>query len=118
MNGLNSFSTTNNPFKMKRPSPMERTHRATIKLYVDCRDGVYIAKNRHGPTGKISTKDLINIICYILTEQVFDGKMKFFQEGMIEESLKPAIYKILEEYKVLEGEENDKIRRSSFSDGA
>jgi len=103
MNGLNSFSTTN-PYKIKRPSPMERTYRANIKLYVDHSNGVHIAKNRYGPTGKVKTKDLIDIICYILTEHVFDGKIKLFQEGMIEESLKPAIYKVLEEHKVLEGE--------------
>ena len=107
-----------NPFKIKRPGPTERTHRATIKLYLDSREGVYVEKNKYGPTGKVDIRDLIDIICYILGENVFDGRMKFFQEEMIEQSLKPAICKVLREYKVLEGEENDKIRRSSISYGS
>jgi hypothetical protein len=112
------YGYSTKPYKMKRPSPMERTHRATLKLYVDYNNGVYVEKNKYGPTGKVDTRDLIDIICYILSEQAFDGKMKFFQEEMIEKSLKPAICKVLRKYKVLEGEENDKIQRASFSDGA
>ena len=104
MNGLNSLNKT---FKIKYPTPLQRTHMATLIIYVDHKDGVHITKNRYGPTGKVKTKDLIDIVCYMLGEHTLN--IKLFQEEMIEESLKPAIYKVLREYKVLEGEENDKI---------
>ncbi len=93
MNGLGASLTTK-PFKIKRPTPMERTHRATIKLYVDHTDGVHIAKNRYGPTGNVNTECLVDILSHVLAEQVFDGRMVMFQEGM-KRKFKKAINKII-----------------------
>lgn len=95
MNGSNDLYTTK-PYKIKRPTPMERTHHATIKLYVDRRDGVYIAKNRYGPTGNVNTECLVDILSHVLAEQVFDGRMIMFQEGMKIKFIK-AITKIIKE---------------------
>ncbi len=80
--------------QIKRPTRMERTHSATVIIYIDHNDGVYIGKNRYGPTGKICTKDLVNILCHTLAEQVFDGRMIMFQEGM-KKKFKKAINKII-----------------------
>ena len=95
MNGLNSACTTN-PYKIKRPTPLERTHSASLILYVDRIDGVHIAKNRYGPSGNVNTECLVDILSHILAEQVFDGRMVMFQEGMKIKLIK-AMTKIIEE---------------------
>jgi len=82
--------------KIKRPSHAELLHRANLVLYVDYRDGVTIHKNRWGPHGKVSTKELIEILTRVLVEQVFDGRMKLFQ-GAMQSRLKGAIKKIVKE---------------------
>ena len=87
------FSTPN-PFKIKHPTMMECIHNATVIIYIDHKDGVNIHKNRYGPTGKVCTKDLVNILCHTLAEQVFDGRMIMFQEGM-KKKFKKAINKII-----------------------
>jgi len=94
MNGLNSCNTTN-PFKIKHPTPLERTYSANLILYIDHIDGVYIAKNRYGPTGNVNTECLIDILSHILAERVFDGRMVMFQEGMKRKLIK-AMTKIIE----------------------
>lgn len=83
-------------FHIKRPSQRELLHRANLVLYVDYRDGVTIHKNRWGPTGKVSTKELISLLTRILVEHVFGGRMKVFQEGM-RWRLKGAINKIVKD---------------------
>ncbi len=95
MNGLNSFATTD-PFKIKHPTLMERTRSASLIIYVDHKDGVHIAKNRYGATGKVCTKDLVNILCHTLAEQIFDGRMILFQEGMKTKLIK-VINKVIKE---------------------
>ncbi len=89
------FSTPN-PFKIKHPTLMERTHSANVIIYIDHKDGVYVQKNRYGATGKICTKDLVNILCHTLAEQIFDGRMILFQEGM-KKKFKKAINRIIKE---------------------
>ena len=95
MNGLNSHLTTN-PYQVSRPTALERTHNASLIIYVDHKNGVHIAKNRYGATGKVCTKDLVNILCHTLAEQVFDGRMILFQEGM-KKQFKKAINRIIKE---------------------
>ncbi len=82
--------------EIHRPTHMERLHRANFVIYVDPKNGVHVAKNRYGPHGKVSTKDLINIVTRILVEHIFDGRMKLFQEGM-SWRLKGAINKIVKD---------------------
>jgi len=69
-------------FKIKRPTPLERLYNAKVAIFVDHKDGVMIDKNCWGPHGKVNTSELIEILCRILVEHVFDGRMKLFQEGM------------------------------------
>ena len=83
-------------YTIDRPTRTELLHKATIVLYVDREDGVTIRKNRYGPTGKVSTKDLINILTRILVEHIFGGRMKLFQESM-RLRLKGAINKIVKD---------------------
>jgi hypothetical protein len=80
----------------RRPTITERMHKADLAIFVDHKDGVRVVKNRHGPHGKVSTKELINILTRILVEHVFDGRMKVFQEGM-KWRLKGAINKIVKD---------------------
>ncbi len=77
-----------------RQGRSERHFRSNIVLYLDCKNGVYIAKNRYGPHGKVSTKELIDILCHILCEHIFNGRMQLFQEGM-KWRLKGAINRII-----------------------
>lgn len=79
-----------------RPTLKERMHSADFVILVDHRDGVHVAKNRYGAHGKVSTKELINILTRILVEHVFDGRMKVFQEGM-RWRLKAVINKIVKD---------------------
>ena len=83
-------------FKMTRPTLTERMHKADFVIFVDHRKGVHVAKNRYGPNGEVSTKDLIEVLTRILVEHVFDGRMKVFQEGM-RWRLKGAIKKIVKD---------------------
>jgi hypothetical protein len=69
-------------------------HSANVIIYVDHKDGVHIHKNRYGPTGKASTEELVNILCHVLAEHVFNGNIKLFQEGM-RLRLKKAINRIM-----------------------
>lgn len=87
-------SPTTNPYKIKHPTMRERMHSANVIIYIDHREGVFVHKNRYGPTGKICTNDLVNILCHTLAEQVFDGRMIVFQEGM-KKKFKKAINKII-----------------------
>jgi hypothetical protein len=95
MNELNSFSTTN-PYKIKHPTQTERNYNANVIIYVDHRDGVFVAKNRYGPTGKVDTEVLVDILTITLAEQVFDGRTVIFQEGM-KQKFEKAINKIIKE---------------------
>ena len=95
MNGLNCVSTTN-PYKIKHPTTLERTHRASLILYVDHKDGVHISKNRYGAVGKVNTECLVDILSHVLAEQVFDGRTIIFQEGMKIKLIK-VINKIIKE---------------------
>ena len=82
-------------YSIKKPSRTLLESRANVVLYVDRTDGVYIHKNRYdGKTGKVNTKDLVNILCHILSEHVFGGNIKLFQEGM-RLRLKKAINRII-----------------------
>lgn len=81
---------------IKHPTLTERMFRANFVIFVDPRDGVHVAKNRYGPHGKVSTKDLINVLTRILVEHIFDGRMKLFQEGM-RWRLKGVINKIVKD---------------------
>ena len=75
----------------------ERLYNANLALYVDYEKGVLIHKNRwSGITGKVTTKELVNIVCRILAEHIFDGRMKLFQAGM-EKRLKWAVNRIIKE---------------------
>jgi hypothetical protein len=87
----------NKKFKITRPTLTERMHNANFVIFVDHRNGVHVAKNRHsGKTGKVSTKELINILTRILVEHIFDGRMIIFQEAM-KWRLKAAIKKIVKD---------------------
>ena len=68
--------------KIRRPTQRELLFNANLALYVDHKDGVMIHKNRWGATGKVNTEELIGILCRILVEHIFDGRMKLFEEGM------------------------------------
>ena len=81
--------------RIKHPTLTERMHSANAVIFID-KKGVHVAKNRYGPHGKVSTKDLINIVTRILVEHIFDGRMKLFQEGM-HWRLKGAINKIVKD---------------------
>ena len=82
-------------YSLRKPSRTLLETRANVVLYVDRTDGVYIHKNRYdGKTGKVSTKELVNILCHILSEHVFNGNIKLFQEGM-RLRLKKAINRII-----------------------
>ena len=83
-------------FHIKLPTLTDRMHRANFVIFVDHRDGVHVAKNRYGPHGKVSTKELVNLLTRILVEHVFDGRMKVFQEGM-RWRLKAVINKIVKD---------------------
>ena len=78
------------------PFSLQRVHSANIVIYLDHKEGVYVAKNRWGPSGEVSTKELINTLVRILVEHIFDGRMTLFQ-GMMERRLKGAIKKIVKE---------------------
>jgi len=80
----------------KYSSPTQRLFRATFALYVDKDDGVRIVKNRYGEAGKVSNSYLVDSLCDILVQQVFNGKMLVFQEGM-KQQLKEGIKKIIKE---------------------
>ena len=82
--------------RIKHPTLTERMHSANFVIFVDHRKGVHVAKNRYGPHGEVSTKELINILTRILVEHVFDGRMKVFQEGM-RWRLKGVINKIVKD---------------------
>lgn len=81
-------------FKIKRPTLTEKMHSATIIIMVDHKEGVRIEKNRYGTTGKPSTKELVDVLCTILADYAFDGRMKIFQAGM-KKFLKRAVHKTL-----------------------
>jgi len=81
---------------IKRPTQSELLYNADLAFYVHHKDGVRIHKNRWGPTGKVSTKELVTILCRVLVEHVFDGKVKLFQVGM-ETRLRWAVNKIIKE---------------------
>ena len=83
-------------FGITRPTLTERMHDANFVIFVDHRKGVHVAKNRFGPNGEVSTKELIEILTRILVEHVFTGRMKVFQEGM-RWRLKGAIKKIVKD---------------------
>ena len=83
-------------FRFTRPTQRELLYNANLVLYVDRKDGVTIHKNRWGPHGKVSTKELVNILTRILVEHIFGGRMKLFQEGM-RWRLKGAINKIVKD---------------------
>ena len=83
-------------FKIKRPTRTELLYRANLALYVDHEDGVMIHKNRWGPHGKVDTEELIPILCRVLVEHVFDGRMALFQAGM-QEKLEGAVNRIIKE---------------------
>jgi len=80
----------------KYNSPTQRLFRANFALYVDHEDGVRIVKNRYGEAGKVSNSYLVDSLCDILVQQVFNGKMLVFQEGM-KQQLKEGIKKIIKE---------------------
>lgn len=69
-------------FKITRPTQSELLYNANLAIYVDHKNGVMIHKNRWGPHGKVNTSELIEILCRVLVEHIFDGRMKMFQEGM------------------------------------
>lgn len=82
---------------IKRPTRNELLYNAELALYVNSRDGkVNIHKNRFGPTGEVSTKDLIDIVTRILVRQIFGNRMLVFRAGM-RLRLKRAINKIVKE---------------------
>ena len=82
---------------IKHPTRSELLYNADLALYVNARDGkVYIHKNRFGPTGEVSTKDLIDILTRILVRQIFGNRMLVFRAGM-KVRLKRAINKIVKE---------------------
>jgi hypothetical protein len=114
MNGLNSFSTTK-PYSKKHhePSILQRMERSDIVLFVSSDGVIEIGKNRYGVIGKLNSREGIETLINLLTKAVFNNTCIIFQE-----SLKRIIYKEIGGYKILEGEENDKIRRAIFSDGA
>jgi hypothetical protein len=83
-------------YSLRKPSKILLETRANLVLYVDRKDGVYIHKNRYdGKTGKVNTTELVNILCHILSEHIFNGSIKLFQEGM-RLRLKKAINRIIE----------------------
>jgi hypothetical protein len=95
-------------------SPIQKMERANFILYVNADGTIHIGKNRYnGVTGPIHNTTGVKILAKLLVKIAFNNTCIIFQE-----SLKKDLYKVLEKHKVLEGEENDKIRRSSFSDGA
>ena len=74
--GGGSYSTT-------RPTTTDRIHHADFVLLVDHEGGPYVYKNRYsGITGGVSTKALVKILCRVLVEYLFNGRMKMFQVGM------------------------------------
>lgn len=82
---------------IKRPTYRELMYNALLALYVDRKDGVMIHKNAiNGITGKVSSEDLVPILCRVLVENVFDGKMQLFQAGM-QEKLERAVNQIIKE---------------------
>ncbi len=66
----------------RMPSLRDLMYSANVAIYLDQKTGVKVHKNRWGATGKVSTNQLIEILCLILVEQIFNGRMKLFQEGM------------------------------------
>ena len=84
-------------FYIKRPTQRELLYNALLALYVDRKDGVVIHKNCiSGSTGKIPTDELIPILCRVLVENVFEGRMALFQAGM-QEKLERAVNEIIKE---------------------
>ena len=84
-------------FKIKRPTQRELLYNALLAIYVDRKDGVQIHKNAiNGITGNPSTEDLVPILCRVLVEHVFDGRMALFQAGM-QKKLERAVNRIIKE---------------------
>lgn len=81
------------PF-ITRPSLREKLYRANIVLFVDHEKGVMIEKNRYGQTGKPTTDELVDILCHILADHAYDGRMKIFQAGL-KKFLKRAVKNVL-----------------------
>jgi hypothetical protein len=100
-------------YKKYKDSPLQKMERSNVALFVYSDGTVEIGKNRYGETGVISSKEGIETLINLLTKAVFKDTCIIFQE-----SLKKIIYKEIGECEVSEGEENDKIRRTSVSDGA
>ncbi len=100
--------------KAYRNSALHRMERADFVLYVNADGTLDIGKNRYnGETGIIHNTAGVKIIVKILTKIAFNNTCIMFQEA-----LKKDLYKVLEGHKVLEGEKNDEIRGTSFSNGA
>ena len=81
-------------YKISRPTQRELLYNANLAIYVDHKDGVMIHKNRWGPHGKVNTDELIEILCRVLVEHVFNGRMQLFQAGM-QKRLRYAIKRIV-----------------------
>lgn len=94
-------------------SPLQKMEEASVVLFVYSDGAVEIRKNRHGIIGKLDNESGIETLINLLARAVFNDTCVIFQE-----SLKKMIYKEIGRDKFLEGEENDKIRRTSVSDGA
>ncbi len=87
---------TTTPYTTQSPSPVQLLHRSEFVIAAD-RHGVEVYKNRfNNKTGNLSTEELINILTRMLTEHIFQGRMKVFQEAM-HQKMKEALMKIVKE---------------------
>lgn len=107
MNGLNAVYPTS---RHNEYSPLRKLEKANFVLYVNADGTIDIGKNRYN--GVIHNTTGVKILVKLLAKIAYNNTCIMFQE-----TLKKDIYKVLENHKVLKGEENDKIRRSSISDG-
>jgi hypothetical protein len=86
-------------------TPLKKMERANFVLYVNADGTIDIGKNRYnGVTGPIHNTTGVKILAKLLAKIAFNNTCVMFQEA-----LRQDIYKVLENHKVLEGEENDKI---------
>jgi len=82
-------------YKIKRPTLNEKVYSADIIIFLDHIHGIDIYKNRYGQHGKNTTEELVEILSLILTEHLFNGRLKLFQAGM-QTKIKTAINKVIE----------------------
>jgi hypothetical protein len=81
--------------------PERLVEQADVAIIASRREGVNVIKNRYfGKTGKVEdTDELIVLLCRILVEHIFKGRMTMFQEAMKERMVKSLRRKLKREIK-------------------